>query len=366
MEAIGQLTGGVAHDFNNLLMAILGNLELLQKHIRPDARVTRLIEGAVKGARRGAALTQRLLAFARRQELTLEPRRLTDIVKGLTELLERSLGTGIELELKLPAEVPPAMVDDNQLELAILNLAVNARDAMTDGGRLTLEVDVVSAKRRVRRASVRAPVDFRHRPRHERRNAAEGDGAVLLHEGRRQGNRPWPVDGPWPCHPARRSPASCRAPPGKERGPKSGCRLPRWKSRSRRNPRRSRPSGSEAPTLAIRRILAVDDDSLILMSMADMLEDLGHDVVEASSGAQAIDLLLSDETIDLMITDFSMPKMNGAQLAEAARQIRSDLPILVATGYAELPAGQNLNLPRIGKPYTQEQLAAEIQKLLPQ
>lgn len=365
MEAIGQLTGGVAHDFNNLLMAILGNLELLQKHIRPDPRVTRLIEGAVKGAQRGAALTQRLLAFARRQELTLEPRRLTDIVKGMTELLERSLGTGIELELKLPADVPLAMVDDNQLELAILNLAVNARDAMTDGGRLTLEVDVVSAsgeagERQYVRLSIsdtgqgmsKDVLQKATEPFFSTKGVGKGTGLGLsmVHGLAIQ------LDGT----------LRLSSSPGK------GTRAEIWLPTSgTAEPIETKPNpvqiqGTVTPARAIRRILAVDDDSLILMSMADMLEDLGHKVVEASSGAQAIDLLLSDETIDLMITDFSMPKMNGAQLAEAARQIRSDLPILVATGYAELPAGENLNLPRIGKPYSQEQLSAEIQKLLPQ
>ncbi|HEX2020811.1 MAG TPA: ATP-binding protein, partial [Aurantimonas sp.] len=141
MEAIGQLTGGIAHDFNNLLMAVIGNLGLLRKHVPEDTRAIRLMDGALKGAQRGAALTQRLLAFARRQDLVVEPRDLSDLVVGMTELLERSLGSGIVLRLDLADEPLFAMVDANQLELAVLNLAVNARDAMPNGGELTIRVD---------------------------------------------------------------------------------------------------------------------------------------------------------------------------------------------------------------------------------
>ncbi len=142
MEAIGQLTGGVAHDFNNLLMPILGNLELLRKYLSDDPRTARLIDGAVKGAQRGAALTQRLLAFARRQDLTVAPTDLSELLRNMTELLEQSLGGGVELRVVLPETASVALVDANQLELAILNLAVNARDAMPNGGVLAITVDL--------------------------------------------------------------------------------------------------------------------------------------------------------------------------------------------------------------------------------
>jgi PAS domain S-box-containing protein len=133
METLGQLTGGIAHDFNNLLMAVLGNLDLLQKHLPPDPRTSRLIDGALQGAKRGAALTQRLLVFARRQELKVEPRNLADLVRGAANLIEHSAGTGIELRLVLPDDLPAALMDANQIELALLNLVVNARDAMPTG-----------------------------------------------------------------------------------------------------------------------------------------------------------------------------------------------------------------------------------------
>ncbi|MGO7207070.1 PAS domain-containing protein, partial [Rhizobium ruizarguesonis] len=140
MEAIGQLTGGVAHDFNNLLMVVLGNLELLGKHVGGDAKATRLVDGAIQGARRGAALTQRLLAFARQQDLQVKPVDLAALVSGMNDLLRRSVGSSISIKTTLPATLPPALVDANQLELALLNLAVNARDAMPDGGTLSISL----------------------------------------------------------------------------------------------------------------------------------------------------------------------------------------------------------------------------------
>src|SRR6202042_3559864 len=141
MEAIGQLTGGVAHDFNNLLMAVMGNLDLLRKRVPDDPRLHRLIEGAIQGAERGASLTQRLLAFARQQDLRAVPVDLRALVQGMIDLLERSLGPRIALGLNLPEELPPARADANQLELAILNLAINARDAMPDGGSIEIKAE---------------------------------------------------------------------------------------------------------------------------------------------------------------------------------------------------------------------------------
>jgi PAS domain S-box-containing protein len=135
MESIGQLTGGVAHDFNNLLMAVMGNLDLLRKRLPGDAKIQRLIEGALQGAQRGAALTQRMLAFARQQDLKTGSADLATLLVGMSELLDRTLGPQIELVLHTPEGLPLARVDTNQVELAILNLAINARDAMPDAGR---------------------------------------------------------------------------------------------------------------------------------------------------------------------------------------------------------------------------------------
>ena len=140
METIGQLTGGVAHDFNNLLMAVMGNLDLLRKRLPDDPRLRRLIDGALQGAERGASLTQRLLAFARQQDLKAVPVDLRALIEGMIDLLERSLGPRIVLRVDLPEGLPPARVDTNQLELAVLNLVINARDAMPDGGEIGIKI----------------------------------------------------------------------------------------------------------------------------------------------------------------------------------------------------------------------------------
>ncbi|MFB2608201.1 ATP-binding protein, partial [Rhizobium phaseoli] len=140
MEAIGQLTGGVAHYFNTLLMVVLGNLELLGKHVTGDPKATRLVDGALQGARRGAALTQRLLAFARRQDLQVKPVDLAELVSGMNDLLRRSVGSSVSIETALAPALRPALADANQVELALLNLAVNARDAMPDGGALSISL----------------------------------------------------------------------------------------------------------------------------------------------------------------------------------------------------------------------------------
>ena len=141
IETMGQLVGGVAHDFNNLLMAVIGNLELLAKRIGDDPRRTRLLEGAMEGARRGATLTQRLLAFARRQELLSRPTDVLALIKDMQDLISRSVGPMIELKIKTSGTAPAVIVDPNQLEMALLNLAVNARDAMPRGGVLTITLD---------------------------------------------------------------------------------------------------------------------------------------------------------------------------------------------------------------------------------
>ncbi|MBV9548104.1 MAG: PAS domain S-box protein, partial [Alphaproteobacteria bacterium] len=138
MDAVGQLTGGVAHDFNNLLMAVLGSLELLRKRLPADPQIMRLLDNAIMGAKRGATLTQRMLAFARRQEMNERPLDLAKLVSGMSELLERSLGAQVQLTNELPSNLPQVRADENQLELALLNLAVNARDAMPGGGNIRI------------------------------------------------------------------------------------------------------------------------------------------------------------------------------------------------------------------------------------
>jgi PAS domain S-box-containing protein len=360
MEMIGQLTGGVAHDFNNLLMAVLANLDLLRKHTADDPRSQRLIDSAQQGARRGAALTQRLLAFARRQSLVVEPTSMSALVDGMRDLIERSIGPDIALTFNIQPGLPAAMVDSNPLELALLNLVINARDAMPEGGAVTVSADLVhiegqadlAAGRYVRLsvADTGTGMDadtLAHaiEPFFSTKELGKGTGLGLsmIHGLAVQLNGALRLD----------------STPGK--GTRADLYLP------------ATAVAVEAPAIAAddtplptrrARILVVDDDVLIAMSTVDMLEDLGHEVIEVNSGEAALHALSTGNGVDLMITDFAMPGMNGAQLAEAVRKLRPDLPILLATGYAEMPKGTTIDLPRLGKPYSQAELAREIGRLL--
>ena len=148
MEAIGHLTGGIAHDFNNLLMAVLSSLELIRKRLPEDPKLTMLLDNAMQGAQRGAALTKRMLAFARRQELNSETIHIPELVRGMSDLLQQSLGQSIAIETRFPLKLSPIIADANQLEMALLNLAVNARDAMPQGGQIIIAANEESLKRR--------------------------------------------------------------------------------------------------------------------------------------------------------------------------------------------------------------------------
>jgi PAS domain S-box-containing protein len=362
MEMIGQLTGGVAHDFNNLLMAVTGNLELLRKRLPEDPKWTRLLDGAMQGATRGKALTQRLLAFARQQELRVEPRNLVDLVRGMSDLIERSVGSQIEVRIDLPATLPPALLDANQVELALLNLVVNARDAMPDGGRLTIDADAWDAdpkgelpvgryiRLRVRDTGQGMTAETLRKatePFFSTKGVGKGTGLGLsmAHGLAVQLNGALRLNS--------------------EIG--RGTRVELWLPATNRAPTAEAMAAPERPAAARRakvKILFVDDDALIATSTVDLLNDLGHDVIEANSGQQALDILSADSSIDLLITDFSMPRMSGAQLAEKAHEILPKLPVLLATGYAELPSGLGADLPRIAKPYRQEKLAEEIGRLM--
>ncbi len=361
LESIGQLTGGVAHDFNNLLTAVLGNLELLRKRLPPDPSIDRLIDGATQGARRGASLTQRLLAFARRQALEPKPTDLAELVRGMGDLLRRSIGPAVAINLDLPAGLPPASTDSNQIELALLNLAVNARDAMPDGGTLTIAL-----------ACEEAP---------EGRDLAAGRYVRLSVSDTGRGMDPETLK-------RAIEPFFSTKEIGKGTGLglsmihglalqlKGALRLSSDLGHGTRAelwlPVAHGSAAVATPELAAdldareqhATLLFVDDDFLISLSTAALLEDLGHTVIKAPSGAAALEVLKSGKPIDLMITDYAMPGMTGLQLAEAARRLRPDLPILLATGYADLPTRASFELPRLSKPYQQKQLAEQITSLI--
>jgi len=359
METIGQLTGGVAHDFNNLLMAVMGNLDLLRKRLPNDPRLHRLVEGALQGAERGASLTQRLLAFARQQDLRAVPVDLGALILDMSNLLERSLGPRVMLRLEIPAGLPPARIDANQLELAILNLAINARDAMPDGGAIDIKVaeyqvrgdPALSAGRYLKLSVVdtgtgMSPEILKRaiEPFFSSKPLGKGTGLGLSM-----------VHGL-----AVQLGGTLQLTSTVGKGTSAALVLPVATAAVE----------AEAPAPAaqkIRRsavILFVDDDPLIAMSTTEMLEDLGHRVIGANSGLHALDILRSAQPIDLMMTDHVMPGMTGIELAAASREVRPALPILLATGYAELPEGAQVDLPRLAKPYHQDQLRDRLDQLL--
>lgn len=359
METIGQLTGGVAHDFNNLLMAIMGNLDLLRKRLPDDPRLRRLIEGALQGAERGASLTQRLLAFARQQDLRAVPMDLRALIKGMIDLLERSLGPGVGLQLDIPDGLPPAQVDANQLELAVLNLVINARDAMPDGGSIVIRV-----------AEYEASNDPALKPGRYLKLSVIDTGTGMAPEILKRAIEPFYSSKPL----------------GKGTGlglsmvhglaVQLGGALQltslvgKGTTATLLFPVATAMPEVESPTQKLHKvnrsavILFVDDDPLIAMSTTEMLEDLGHHVIGASSGLHALDILRSEQPLDLMVTDHVMPGMTGVELAAASRVVRPSLPILLATGYAEIPEGAQLDLPRLAKPYHQDQLRDRLDQLL--
>jgi PAS domain S-box-containing protein len=364
MDMIGQLTGGVAHDFNNLLMVVLANLTLLGKLHSDDARTARLVDSALQGAQRGAVLTQRLLAFARRQELKLQPTNLADLLRGMSDLIERSAGSQIELQFDIAETLPPVLVDANQVELALLNLVVNARDAMPSGGILKINLGCTQAGE----ADGLPPGNYV-------RLTVSDNGEGMDSETLRKATEPFfstkglgkgtglglsMVHGL-----ANQMNGALRLMSRVGQGTTAELWLPVTAvvAEIERNPHPTPMSKAHGPRI---KVLVVDDDVLIAMSTVEMLEDLGHHALEAGSAAQALEILRSGEYVDLLITDYSMPKMNGADLAKAARKLRPGLPILLASGYAEFPSPAGIDLPRLGKPYRQDQLAAAISKVLGQ
>jgi PAS domain S-box-containing protein len=360
MEMLGQLTGGIAHDFNNLLMAVLGNLELLRKQVPANARVTRLIDGAIHGTNRGAALTQRLLAFARRQDLTIGPVDVGKLLGGMHALIERSAGPGIELVTALSPDMPMALIDANQLELAILNLVVNARDAMPRGGMLTIRSTVVDAPAAADLAAGRyiclsvtdngagmdaATLARATEPFFSTKEIGKGTGLGLsmVHGLARQ----------------LKGTLRLRSEPGR------GTSAELWLPVTDKAESVATVAEAAADTQGVKglTILVVDDDPLVCASTAALLEDLGHIVIEAETGAQAIDILRAGNPVDLLITDYSMPGMTGVELVRAARELSPGLPAFLATGYAEALADTAPELPKLRKPYRQSQVSAQIAEL---
>jgi PAS domain S-box-containing protein len=355
MEAIGQLTGGVAHDFNNLLMVIKGSLELLRKQISPDPRAQRLLENAEQGAGRGIALTQRMLAFARRQELKVSSIDIPILLEGMSDLLARSLESKVELQLQIPRDLPAVLSDANQLELALLNLVVNARDAMPLGGSI-----IISARE--------GPVETGQPVASFICISVTDTGEGMDPETLARATEPFfttkgigkgtGLGLPMVHGVAQQSGGRLILKSEKGRGTTAEIWLPC-----------SLTAAASAPTYLAtpdRRggqpltVIVVDDDTLVLSSAAAMLEDLGHQVFQATSGAQALDLLREHPSVDVLITDHAMPVMTGAELATIIQGQFPSVPMVLATGYAELPPGVGASLTRLAKPFTQAELESAL------
>jgi PAS domain S-box-containing protein len=355
MDAIGQLTGGIAHDFNNLLMVVLSSLELARRRLPDDERVMTLISNATQAAQRGAALTQRMLAFARRQDLDLRPVDVSGLVRGMTDLLQSSLGPSVSIETHFPLKLSLAHADANQLEMALLNLAVNARDAMPDGGSI-----VIAAREEVVKAGAAGKLKAGRYLCLSVKDTGEGMDRMTLRRamepffttkgvGRGTGLGLSMVHGM-----TEQSGGRFLLKSRKGEGTTAEIWLPVAKTvRSAESERFVRDGSPRTRPLVV---LAVDDDGLVLMNTTVMLQDMGHTVFEATSANQALDILRRERSVDLVITDHAMPKMTGVQLAEAIRAERPGIPVILATGYAELPPGVDAGLPRLGKPFRQQDL----------
>ncbi|MCK0196540.1 PAS domain S-box protein [Ancylobacter sp. 6x-1] len=370
LEAVGQLTGGVAHDFNNLLAVILGNLELARKRVPDDPRLLRLIDNTIQGAQRGAALTQRMLAFARRQDLKPEPVDVPELVLGMADLLRRSIGPTVRIEMRFPLGLPLARADANQLELALLNLAVNARDAMPGGGTIVIgarEVEIGSGDELAGDPAAEGPVLAPGRyfclsitdsgegmdedtlaratePFFTTKGVGKGTGLGLAM-----------VHGLAAQSGGRLVMSSVRG-----EGTTAEIFLPIAIVEPAAEPEIEVVATSQMPDGQGVRVLVVDDDVLVLTSTAAMLEDLGYTVTEASSGMEALRFIDAGAPFDVVLTDQAMPGMTGLQLVAAIRERRPTLPAVLGTGYAELPENADPAQPRLSKPFSRDALERAI------
>jgi PAS domain S-box-containing protein len=361
LEAIGQLTGGIAHDFNNLLMAILGSLEMLRKRMPHDPALTPLLDNAIQGGERGAALTQRMLAFSRRQELNIKAVDLGELVLGMMDFLQRPLGSSIRIDTRLPDRPALVVTDPVQIETALLNLVVNARDAIAGGGLITISVD----------DDVAYPGDA---PGSYIRLAVTDTGEGMDSETLKKATTPFfttkgvgkgtGLGLPMVQGLTEQSGGKLTIESKKGCGTTVSLFLPRAQEGQTQEDTATRPVEA-APLRKALNVLAVDDDPLVLMNTTLMLEDLGHTVTEAYSGIEALDVLRAGETrFDLVITDHSMPKMTGSEFAAEIRRNWPHIPVVLATGYAELPSGGDTRLPRLPKPFSQAQLQSAISAVL--
>jgi signal transduction histidine kinase len=363
LETLGQLTGGVAHDFNNLLTPITGALDLLQrKYAESDPRSARLLSNALQAADRAKTLLQRLLGFARRQSLRTEAVDLAGLLTGMRDLISSSVGPKIELNLRCAAGLQPAMIDPNQLELAILNLTVNARDAMPSGGPLTILADEVAmgpgSEPRLKpglyvRLSVidagcgmdAEALTRAIEPFYSTKEVGQGTGLGLSMVHGLAGQ----LGGGFALTSA----------PGE--GTRVDLYLPVAK-----NPPAVQSRTIVEPSRASSRhlnVLLVDDEHIVRTATAEMMRDLGHDVQEAASGPEALAILGRGLEADVLVTDYIMPGMDGGSLARRIEQLYPHIAVLLITGYTG-GTEDVLHLARLAKPFGRAELGEALAKLV--
>lgn len=360
LETIGQLTGGVAHDINNLLTPIMGALDLVsRRYSDADARMKRLLEGALQSTDRAKTLVNRLLGFARRQALETRPVNVAELLEGMRDLITSSIGSTVELKMLAPADLPPALTDPNQLELAVLNLCVNSRDAMPDGGRLTIVAERVAVGPRglpqlkpgayVRLSVIDTGLGMDSttlskavEPFFSTKGLGKGTGLGLsmVHGFAAQ------LGGAF----------ALTSETGE--GTRGDLYLPIAEAAAEPGVRLAAQSVQVSRRLTL---LLVDDEDLVRAGTAEMLRELGHTVHEASGGAEALGKLNSGLKVDAVVTDYMMPRMNGAELAMQVRELDSDARILVITGYAG--GDLDLGLPQLAKPFRQADIAVALDRL---
>jgi len=370
MEAVGQLTGGIAHDFNNLLMGISGGLELVERGLarRGVEGLERYLQGAQSSTRKAAALTQRLLAFSRRQTLDPKPTDVNRLIYGMEDLIRRTVGPSIEVEVVGQAGLWPALIDGAQLESTLLNLAINARDAMPDGGRITIEtankwLDDRGARERelnpgqylsicVSDTGLGIPNDIIDKifdPFFTTKPIGEGTGLGLsmVHGFVRQSGGQVRV----------------YTEPGK------GTTMCLYFPRHTGDVGADAEADMAVPSVGSgETVLVIDDEPTVRMLISDVLSEAGYAVLEAQDGPSGMRILQSDARIDLLITDVGLPGMNGRQVADAGRVTRPNLKVLFVTGFAENAAIGNGHLPRgmavMTKPFLVADLTSKVSQII--
>ena len=372
MEAVGQLTGGIAHDFNNMLSVVIGSLDLLRRRTKDEPKLQRLIDNALQGADRAATLTARLLAFSRQQSLKPAETDLNDLLEGLTDFLQRTLGEAVRIRMKLADDTPDVFVDSAELENVIINLGANARDAMPKGGTLTIGT---------RRVELAAAEDRGGQP------LPAGNYAEIAIEDSGEGMPPDVLAKVY-------EPFFTTKPVGRGTGLglsqvhgfvlQSGGAIDIQSEVGKGTtirlllPQADAPSGearpqlSEAEELPVARagetILVVEDQDQLRSLTVDVLRDLGYTVHAAGSGKSALEMLGQSGSLSLLFTDIVMPEQTGEELARAARQIEPELKILYTSGFTQAAGVEASQLDPPGdllrKPYTVDQLAAAIRSAI--